>query len=155
MTDDPCEAICAAVVTSLNNAQSPIEQSPFKPLAFAAAVPENIQAEAERETYEFRVFISPFGEIEEKTGRGGEVTVTYSLTLMVVAQLTPQFTRKLLNSLVYTIRAYLRGRRMNGKYVYSGAETITKNDPLLLGKMQYQSITRLNFTGTEGQVSGG
>lgn len=145
MSEDPCEDICDALVSWANALQA---ETP-NPLgvAFQASKPEDPNAALELETTGLQVMFFPYSEEEEKAGRGGVVLETFTVTMLVVRQLTAEFPRRRLAGIVRTIRDELRGVRMAG-YVYSTSETTTKFDPdRVHDENQFLSTVRLSYKG--------
>lgn len=146
MSDDPGEAICDALVAYVNQTQA---TEPFA-LTFSAENPEDIQAELEREHADLKVFFSPFGETEEKIGRGGHVLEVFEITMLVVRRLDANANRKQLNGLVYEIRRRIRqSREKMAGATWSAGETVVKSDPKQISEsIQFTSVSRLRYTRT-------
>ena len=142
---DPCEDICDSLVDWAN---ALAEETP-NPLgvAFAASKPADPNAQLELEFNDLQVMFVPYAEEEEKAGRGGVVLETFTVSMMVVRQLSSEFSRPRLAGVVRTLRDQLRGVRMAG-YVYSRSETAVKFDPdQVHDNNQFLSVVRLSYKG--------
>jgi hypothetical protein len=143
---DPDDAICDALVTYINSLRTQMP-SPLM-LMCNARKPEDPSAELLQEHELIQVLFIPSGEEEVKIGRSGQATETFIVTMLVVRQLTVEFTRERLSKFVRALKDNIRGRRMAG-YVYSFAETVSKFDPdRLHDNKQFVSAVKFHYMGT-------
>lgn len=145
---DPAEDIADALVDYVNALRSQ-DPNPLS-LTCQASNPDDPKKELEFEHQTIQVFFVPFGEEEEKIGRGSTATErqpvldTQVVDMLVVRKMTPEFTRRRLGGFVREIKDQIRGVRMAG-YVYSTAETVLKFDLERLNVGQFCSVVRINY----------
>lgn len=147
--NDPCEDICDALVTFVNGLRN-TESNPLAPITCEASKPENPSGLLKLEHKTIQVLVFPSGEEEDKIGRGGQVLERYEVTMLVVRQLSSEFTRVALSRFVRSLKSAIRGQRMAG-FVYSTAETVSKFDPERIHESnQFVSAVKFTYSGTAG-----
>lgn len=141
---DPCQLIAQAQVAAVNAA---VAAGQFA-LTFQASSPEDPKGEIESESLDLRVLFFPYGETEEKIGRGGQVLEIFTTSLLVSRRLDETVKQDKMLSFVRALRASFRGVKMAG-YRYVDSEIVSKFD---VNKMHernhFLSVVRFSYMGT-------
>lgn len=141
---DPGEEIAEAIVEKLNGI--PLS------LTFTAEQPEDITQSYELERPELTVLVAPFDEESEHIDRGGSAMETFQTNVVVIRQLSSEFTRSRLSKFTRELKLALRGFHLllddGCRLHWVGDSTPTKYDPEKIRELnQFHAIIRTAHRG--------